>query len=93
MPQSLLQAKEIAKAKGIADPQKDGKCLKCHSTAYNFTEQVANEKIKVEKEKSKGKLEEVRLASKLKLKEVKEMSKARIAEKKAAAKAKPKPKK
>ncbi len=27
-------AKEIAKAKGIADPQKDAKCLKCHVTAH-----------------------------------------------------------
>ena len=28
------KAKEIAAAKGIADPQKDGKCLKCHITAH-----------------------------------------------------------
>jgi cytochrome c553 len=28
------KAKELAAAKGIADPQKDGKCLKCHVTAY-----------------------------------------------------------
>lgn len=28
------EAKKIAAAKGIADPQKDGKCLKCHVTAY-----------------------------------------------------------
>lgn len=28
------KAKEIAAAKGIADPQKDGKCLKCHVTAH-----------------------------------------------------------
>jgi hypothetical protein len=28
------EAKKIAKEKGIADPQKDGKCLKCHVTAY-----------------------------------------------------------
>ncbi len=37
-------AKDDAKAAGaklgIADPQKSGKCLKCHSTAYNFTEQL-----------------------------------------------------
>jgi hypothetical protein len=25
---------------GVADPQKSGKCLKCHSTAYNFTEEL-----------------------------------------------------
>ena len=33
------KAKETAKAMGIEDPQKSGKCLKCHSTAYFFTEQ------------------------------------------------------
>lgn len=27
-------AKEIAQKKGIADPQKDAACLKCHDTAY-----------------------------------------------------------
>src|SRR5690349_6142931 len=27
-------AKEIATKAGIDDPQKSGKCLKCHSTAY-----------------------------------------------------------
>jgi hypothetical protein len=44
------KAKEVAKAKGIDDPQKSGKCLKCHSTAYHFTETavVAPEKIKPE---------------------------------------------
>ena len=41
-------AKEVAKKLGIDDPQKSGKCLKCHSTAYNFTESVATEKIKPE---------------------------------------------
>ena len=41
-------AKEVGKKLGIDDPQKSGKCLKCHSTAYNFTEAVATEKIKVE---------------------------------------------
>ncbi|MEI8315012.1 MAG: cytochrome c family protein [Verrucomicrobiota bacterium] len=41
-------AKEIAKKLGIDDPQKSGKCLKCHSTAYNFTETVATEKISLE---------------------------------------------
>jgi len=41
-------AKETAKKVGVDDPQKSGKCLKCHSTAYNFTEAVATEKIKVE---------------------------------------------
>lgn len=42
------KAKEVGKKLGIDDPQKSGKCLKCHSTAYNFTEAVATEKIKVE---------------------------------------------
>ena len=28
------EAKAIAAKQGIADPQKDGKCLKCHVTAY-----------------------------------------------------------
>lgn len=28
------EAKEIAKKKGIADPQKDEKCMKCHDTAF-----------------------------------------------------------
>jgi hypothetical protein len=41
-------AKEIAKKAGVDDPQKSGKCLKCHSTAYNFTESIATEKIKPE---------------------------------------------
>ena len=42
------EAKEAAKKLGVDDPQKSGKCLKCHSTAYNFTESVATEKVKVE---------------------------------------------
>jgi hypothetical protein len=41
-------AKETGKKVGVDDPQKSGKCLKCHSTAYNFTETVATEKIKPE---------------------------------------------
>ncbi len=41
------KALEVAKAMGIEDPQKSGKCLKCHSTAYFFTEQkVANIALK-----------------------------------------------
>jgi len=32
------EAKEAASKLGIADPQTSGKCLKCHSTAYNFGE-------------------------------------------------------
>jgi hypothetical protein len=42
------KAKEVVKKLGIDDPQKSGKCLQCHSTAYNFTESVATEKIKPE---------------------------------------------
>ncbi|MBI5395127.1 MAG: cytochrome c family protein [Verrucomicrobia bacterium] len=42
------EAKAAAAKLGIADPQKSAKCLKCHSTAYNWTEQVATEKIQPE---------------------------------------------
>lgn len=42
------KSKEIAKEKGIADPQKEGACLKCHSTAYHFTTEIKTDKIKVE---------------------------------------------
>lgn len=33
---------------GVDDPQKSGKCLKCHATAYNFTETVQTDKIAAE---------------------------------------------
>lgn len=33
------KAKEVAAKMGIDDPQASGKCLKCHSSAYNFTEE------------------------------------------------------
>jgi len=40
---------KAAGAKDVVDsPQTSNKCLKCHSTAYNFTESVATEKIKPE---------------------------------------------
>jgi hypothetical protein len=42
------EAKEAGKKLGVDNPQTSGKCLKCHSTAYNFTETVATEKIKPE---------------------------------------------
>lgn len=44
------KAKELGKKAGVDNPQTSGKCLKCHSTAYNFTEAVvaAPEKIKPE---------------------------------------------
>ncbi len=41
-------AKEVATKLGIADPQTSGKCLKCHSTAYYFTEAKVTEVIAVE---------------------------------------------
>jgi hypothetical protein len=41
-------AKEAGQKVGVDNPQASGKCLKCHSTAYNFTETCATEKIKPE---------------------------------------------
>ncbi len=41
-------AKEVAAKLGITDPQTSGKCLKCHSTAYNFTEEKVTDAISVE---------------------------------------------
>ncbi|MEI7901545.1 MAG: multiheme c-type cytochrome [bacterium] len=34
------EAKADGAKVGVADPQKSGKCLKCHATAYNFTEEL-----------------------------------------------------
>ncbi|MBI4970992.1 MAG: cytochrome c family protein [Candidatus Omnitrophica bacterium] len=42
------EAKEVGAKLGIDDPQKSGKCLKCHSTAYGHTEQVVTDAIPVE---------------------------------------------
>ena len=42
------KAKEAAAKVGVSDPQTSGKCLKCHSTAYNWTEQVQTQKVKPE---------------------------------------------
>jgi hypothetical protein len=42
------EAKAAGAKAGVEDPQKSGKCLKCHSTAYNFTETVATDKVPVE---------------------------------------------
>ncbi len=42
------EAKEAAKKLGIDDPQKSGKCLSCHATAYNWTETIQNAEIPVE---------------------------------------------
>jgi len=36
---STDKAKEVAKAAGVADPTKDPKCLKCHTTAYGKKDQ------------------------------------------------------
>jgi len=42
------EAKAAGAKVGVDNPQTSGKCLRCHSTAYNFTETVATEKIKPE---------------------------------------------
>lgn len=42
------EAKEAAAKLGISDPQTSGKCLKCHSTAYGFTETKVTDAIPVE---------------------------------------------
>ena len=38
----------VAAKLGIDDPQTSGKCLKCHSTAYFFTETLQSEAVAVE---------------------------------------------
>lgn len=42
------EAKEIAAKLGIADPATDGKCVKCHSTAYWFSEAKVTDAVAVE---------------------------------------------
>ena len=42
------EAMEVAKKAGITDPQSSGKCLKCHATAYGFTENKITEKVTIE---------------------------------------------
>lgn len=42
------KAQKVAAELGIDDPQASGKCLKCHSTAYNWTEEVQTDAIAVE---------------------------------------------
>lgn len=39
------EAKAAGAKAGVDNPQASGKCLKCHSTAYNFGESAAVEKI------------------------------------------------
>ena len=43
-----VESKEVAASLGIEDPQTSGKCLRCHSTAYNFTETIQTDQLKVE---------------------------------------------
>lgn len=45
---STPEAKAIAAKLGIADPATSGKCLKCHSTAYGFSENRLTQVITVE---------------------------------------------
>lgn len=42
------EAKAVAAGLGIDDPQSSGQCLKCHATAYYFTESLQTEEVKVE---------------------------------------------
>lgn len=42
------EAKAMGAKAGVDNPQASGKCLKCHSTAYNWTETVQTEKITAE---------------------------------------------
>jgi hypothetical protein len=42
------EAKAVAAKLGIDDPQASGQCLKCHSTAYFFTETRQTEEIALE---------------------------------------------
>ena len=42
------EAKAVGAKLGIDDPQTSGKCLKCHSTAYFFTEELQTEVVKLE---------------------------------------------
>jgi hypothetical protein len=42
------EAKKIAQAKGIADPQKAAECLKCHVTGHGAPADQLTEKYKVE---------------------------------------------
>lgn len=42
------EAKAVGAKLGIENPQASGKCLKCHSTAYFFTEELQTEEVKPE---------------------------------------------
>jgi hypothetical protein len=41
------EAKKVAKAKGIEDPQKSEKCLKCHAPAFNVKTELKGEKFDI----------------------------------------------
>lgn len=51
-------AKKVAAQLGIEDPQKSGQCLKCHATAYFFTEEPATNIAASKKGKPKLPVEE-----------------------------------
>ena len=42
------EAKAVAAKLGIEDPQSSGQCLKCHATAYYFTEELQTTEVSVE---------------------------------------------
>jgi len=42
------ESKEVGAKVGVDDPQTSGKCLKCHATAYNFTEERQTEEVTLE---------------------------------------------
>jgi len=42
------EAKAVGAKLGIDDPQTSGACLKCHSTAYYFTEELKSEAVALE---------------------------------------------
>ncbi|HSR87321.1 MAG TPA: multiheme c-type cytochrome [Pontiella sp.] len=42
------EAKAVGAKLGIDDPQSSGACLKCHSTAYYFTEEIQTTEVSVE---------------------------------------------
>ncbi len=42
------EAKKIAKEKGIDDPQKSEKCMKCHATAFGLDDELKGPKLTIE---------------------------------------------
>ena len=45
---ATAEAKAVGAALGIDDPQSSGACLKCHSTAYYFSEEIQTTEVSVE---------------------------------------------